>query len=86
MLRAFRTTSLRWAVRPQVSLERLWGEQCRAKPQFRPDNVALSKLLYQNYTDGAHGPEASTWAMMTLGFAGLGFAGFRRARAKSVFV
>jgi hypothetical protein len=22
-------------------------------------------------------PEASTWAMMVLGFAGLGFAGFR---------
>jgi len=25
-------------------------------------------------------PEASTWAMMLLGFAGLGFAGYRRAR------
>jgi hypothetical protein len=25
-------------------------------------------------------PEPSTWAMMLLGFAGLGFAGFRRAR------
>ena len=25
-------------------------------------------------------PEASTWAMMTLGFAGLGFAAYRRAR------
>jgi hypothetical protein len=25
-------------------------------------------------------PEASTWAMMVLGFAGLGFAGYRRAR------
>jgi hypothetical protein len=26
-------------------------------------------------------PEASTWAMMLLGFAGLGFAGYRKARA-----
>jgi hypothetical protein len=28
-------------------------------------------------------PEPSTWAMMLLGFAGLGFSGFRRARARS---
>ena len=26
-------------------------------------------------------PETSTWAMMLLGFAGLGYAGYRRARA-----
>jgi hypothetical protein len=25
-------------------------------------------------------PEPSTWAMMLLGFAGLGYAGYRRAR------
>jgi hypothetical protein len=25
-------------------------------------------------------PEASTWAMMLIGFAGLGYAGYRRAR------
>jgi hypothetical protein len=25
-------------------------------------------------------PEASTWAMMLVGFAGLGFAGYRRTR------
>ena len=25
-------------------------------------------------------PEPSTWAMMVLGFAGLGFAGYRKAR------
>ena len=29
-------------------------------------------------------PEPSTWAMMIVGFAGLGFAGYRRAKAKTV--
>ena len=27
-------------------------------------------------------PEASTWAMMLLGFSGLGYAGFRRAKRR----
>ncbi len=30
-------------------------------------------------------PEPSTWAMMLLGFASLGFAGYRRAKAKASF-
>ena len=30
-------------------------------------------------------PEPSTWAMMVLGFAGLGFAGYRRSRKTAVF-
>jgi len=30
-------------------------------------------------------PEPSTYAMMALGFAGLGFAGLRKARAKPAF-
>ena len=29
-------------------------------------------------------PEPSTWAMLLLGFAGIGFAGYRRTRARSV--
>jgi hypothetical protein len=29
-------------------------------------------------------PESSTWAMMLLGFVGLGFAGYRRVNAKAV--
>ena len=32
---------------------------------------------------GAVVPEPSTWAMMLLGFAGLGFAGYRHARKAS---
>jgi hypothetical protein len=28
----------------------------------------------------APAPEASTWAMMLIGFAGLGYAGYRRVR------
>ena len=45
-------------------------------------------LRLQNVLDGKPGwvlysptvPEPSTWAMMLLGFAGMGFAGYRRAR------
>jgi hypothetical protein len=30
-------------------------------------------------------PESSTWAMMMLGFAGLGFAGYRKAKGAALF-
>jgi hypothetical protein len=30
-------------------------------------------------------PEAATWAMMLIGFAGLGFAGYRNVKAKALF-
>jgi hypothetical protein len=32
------------------------------------------------FETGSAVPEPSTWAMMALGFVGLGFAGYRRAR------
>ena len=30
-------------------------------------------------------PEPSTWAMMLIGFAGLGFAGYRKIKPKTAF-
>ena len=42
-------------------------------PQFAP-------VLTVNFVESAPVPEPSTWAMMLLGFAGLGFAGWRRTR------
>jgi hypothetical protein len=34
-----------------------------------------------NIVTGPGIPEASTWAMMLVGFAGLGFVGYRASRA-----
>ena len=46
-------------------------------------NAALiSGLSVQNLAISSV-PEASTWAMMLLGFAALAFAGFRRARSRA---
>lgn len=47
----------------------------REVPQwYGLDNVSVSSGV----------PEPSTWAMLILGFAGLGFAGHRRTKARSV--
>jgi len=45
-------------------------EPLGAEPEGFPDYLALSPIV----------PEPSTWAMMLLGFAGLGFAGYRALR------
>jgi hypothetical protein len=37
-------------------------------------------VAFQMEVSGVATPELSTWAMMVLGFAGLGYAGYRRAR------
>jgi hypothetical protein len=61
---------------------------------WEPDHTTLSDriLLANNGPNGAATitffsapfiPEPSTWAMMLLGFAGLGFAGFRASRRRS---
>jgi hypothetical protein len=48
--------------------EKLPEDESGAPPFALIDSVALNA------------PEPSTWAMMLLGFAGLGYAGFRRRR------
>jgi hypothetical protein len=48
------------------------------------DNLAVGDQIVLNVTTAGSGPtvpEPSTWAMMLVGFAGLGFAGYRRTGA-----
>jgi hypothetical protein len=40
-------------------------------------------LLTVDFAVGGTVPEPSTWAMLLLGFAGLGFVGYRKARLTS---
>jgi CHRD domain-containing protein/PEP-CTERM motif-containing protein len=44
-----------------------------------PGGEIRTQLLPEGVPGGV--PEPSTWAMMLVGFAGLGYAGYRRARA-----
>jgi hypothetical protein len=46
------------------------------------DNVVLSTTGVRSVAT----PEPSTWAMMVIGFAGLGFAAFRRGRKTSIAI
>jgi hypothetical protein len=59
--------------------------------------TGLSETTYDNHTGtfsgtmaqiaiGTEAPEPSTWAMMLLGFAGLGFAGYRGSRKGAALV
>jgi hypothetical protein len=43
------------------------------------DNVSLSSATSATLSVADPVPELSTWAMMLLGFSGIGYAGFRRA-------
>ena len=47
---------------------------------YDPNSILKIDLVVQGGPNGSPVPEPSTWAMMLLGFAGLGFAGYRRAR------
>jgi hypothetical protein len=47
---------------------------------FGPD-IDLTINGFGDFAIGGAVPEPSTWAMMLVGFAGLGYAGYRRARA-----
>ncbi|MGO9944387.1 MAG: hypothetical protein ACLPIC_16715 [Rhodoblastus sp.] len=46
---------------------------------FYPDNSGFQRLSVSSVV-----PEISTWAMMLAGFAGLGFAGYRRNKAAAL--
>ena len=50
-----------------------------------PGNSFVSLIEAGNQTLGAGAPEPATWAMMALGFAGLGFAGYRKSRKTAPF-
>jgi hypothetical protein len=54
--------------------------------QFVLDNLTTSAIPESstNLVSFSGIPEASTWALMLLGFAGLGYAGFRKARREPV--
>jgi hypothetical protein len=45
-------------------------------------SVATASGVFDSFTSV---PEPSTWAMLLIGFAGLGFAGYRRARPLAPF-
>ena len=47
-------------------------------PTFGSDATGVSNSFVEGPATSV--PEPATWAMMLLGFAGLGFAGYRRAR------
>ena len=57
---------------PPTNLEPDWLRVGTDIAHQGPFNAAFS-------LSGSVVPEPSTWAMMLLGFAGLGFAGYRRA-------
>jgi PEP-CTERM motif len=55
-----------------------------------PDTDVAETEFYDTHTDGSFStaggspvPEPSTWAMMLIGFAGLGYAGYRGSRKKN---
>jgi hypothetical protein len=72
----------------------IWAAQSTTSEEIQPWNPGLTPGMYPSLTFDVYAtssvpqapaipgvPEPSTWAMMLLGFAGLGFAGYRRARA-----
>jgi hypothetical protein len=61
-----------------VSLD---GETLKSVEISTPGSESFKEFKQVEFSFAVAGiPEPATWAMMTLGFAGLGFAGYRRAK------
>lgn len=52
--------------------------------EFNAQGLSFPDAYFVTLTLSSGVPEPSTWAMLVLGFAGLGFAGYRRAKARLV--
>jgi PEP-CTERM motif len=50
---------------------------------YNPNSILKIDLVVQGGPNGSPVPEPSTWAMMALGFAGLGLAGYRTRRKRA---
>ena len=57
------------------------GRSIRAKAPSSKDSAQFAPLLTVDFAVGGTVPEPSTWVMLLLDFAGLGYAGYRRAAA-----
>jgi PEP-CTERM motif-containing protein len=71
-------------VLPQASyIVGFFNEGTAAAPDFQAtaNSGAIFETGLPGTTRGGTVPEPSTWAMMLLGFAGLGFAGYRKAHS-----
>jgi len=55
-----------------------------ASVKFAPSNTTNAVLGVNGSVSVSAVPEASTWAMMALGFAALGFAGYRSRRSADI--
>jgi hypothetical protein len=49
------------------------------------DSMGFKELKHFQWDSASAIPEPSTWAMMLVGFAGLGFAGYRKTNGKAAF-
>jgi hypothetical protein len=65
-------------------LRESWTSIATAAPDSAYGAIVLADGVWNKKSQGGlsltAAPEPSTWAMMLLGFAGLGFAGYRKAR------
>ena len=63
----------------------IYGDYYFTEALLRLQNVLDGKPGWVLYSPEPAVPEPSTWAMMLVGFAGLGFAGYRRARVAAQY-